>query len=63
VFVRLAIEGRDLTKLPLIKRRKILNSKLKFQSRIIRIAQYFETTATTVLQGAREQGLEGGVIA
>jgi DNA ligase D-like protein (predicted ligase) len=61
VFDLLVYQGRDLTQLPLIERREILRTKLQFQSPLIRIAQYFETTAETMLQSAREQGLEGVV--
>jgi DNA ligase D-like protein (predicted ligase) len=59
VFDLLVYQGRDLTQLPLIERREILRTKLQFQSPLIRIAQYFETSAATILQSAREQGLEG----
>jgi ATP-dependent DNA ligase len=61
VFDLLVYEGRDLTQLTLIERREILNSTLKIQSPNIRIAQYFETSVATMLQSAREQGLEGVV--
>ncbi len=61
VFDLLAYESHDLTQLPLIERRETLNSVLKFASPNIRIAQYFETSAATILQSAREQGLEGVV--
>jgi DNA ligase D-like protein (predicted ligase) len=61
VFDLLVYQGRDLTQLPLIQRREILRTKLQFQSPLIRIAQYFETSAATMLQSAREQGLEGVV--
>jgi ATP-dependent DNA ligase len=61
IFDLLVYQGCDLTQLQLIERREILNSVLKFGSRNIRIAQYFETSVETMLQGAREQGLEGVV--
>jgi hypothetical protein len=59
VFDLLIYENRDLTQLPLIERREILKSVLKFQSPRVRIAEYFETSAEVILQSAREQGLEG----
>jgi DNA ligase D-like protein (predicted ligase) len=59
VFDLLAYESRDLTQLALIERREILKSVLMFQSPRIRIAEFFETSAETILQSAREQGLEG----
>jgi bifunctional non-homologous end joining protein LigD len=61
VFDLLVYNNHDLTQLPLTERREILKSTLKFQSLQIRIADYFETSAETMLQSAREQGLEGVV--
>jgi DNA ligase D-like protein (predicted ligase) len=61
VFDLLVVEGSDLTHAPLIDRRAILKTKLKFGSPLIRIAPYFETSAATMLQSAREQRLEGVV--
>lgn len=61
VFDLLVFEGRDLTHVPLVERRAILQEKLQFISPLIRIAPYFETSATTMLQSARKQGLEGVV--
>jgi DNA ligase D-like protein (predicted ligase) len=61
VFDLLVYQSRDVTQLPLVERREILRSNVKFQSPRIRIAQYFETSAETMLQSAREQGLEGVV--
>ena len=40
-------EGRDLTRLPLIERREIMRSVLKFSSPRIRISDYVEASATT----------------
>jgi DNA ligase D-like protein (predicted ligase) len=59
VFDLLVYQNRDLTLLPLIERRAILRSGLKFQSPQVRIAEYFETSARTMLESAAEQGLEG----
>jgi len=61
VFDQLVCQNRDLTQLPLVERREILRSNVKFQSPRILIAEYFETSAETMLQSAREQGLEGVV--
>jgi ATP-dependent DNA ligase len=61
VFDLLILENRDLTRLPLIERRQILNSVLKFQSAKIRIAEYFETSVENILSAVRAQGLEGVV--
>ncbi len=61
VFDLLFFEGSDLTHASLIDRRTILKAKLRFDSPLIRIAPYFETNAETMLQSAREQGLEGVV--
>jgi len=58
VFDLLCHQGRDLTGLPLIERRKAL-ATLKFQSQWIRIADYFEASSGTLLRAAREQQLEG----
>jgi ATP-dependent DNA ligase len=61
IFDLLVYGNRDLTQLPLIERREILNSALKLQSPKIRITQYVETSAETMLRSARKQGLEGVV--
>jgi DNA ligase D-like protein (predicted ligase) len=61
VFDLLVYEGSDLTHAPLLDRRAILMTKLEFASALIRIVPYFETSAATMLQSAREQGLEGVV--
>jgi ATP-dependent DNA ligase len=59
VFDLLVYEGRDLTRLPLIERRDIMRSVLRFKSGRIRISDYIEATATDMLDAVREQGLEG----
>jgi bifunctional non-homologous end joining protein LigD len=61
VFDLLVYQNRDLTQLPLIERREILRSVLKFHSPRIRIAEYFETSAAAMLESTAEQGLEGVV--
>ena len=52
-------QGRDLTRLPLIERRDIMRSALKFKSPRIRIFDYVEASATDMLRAVRQQGLEG----
>ena len=59
VFDLLVYQGRDLTRLPLIERREIMRSVLKFKSPRIRISDYVEASATDILNAVREQGLEG----
>ena len=61
VFDLLVYQNRDLTQLPLIERREILQSVLRFQSPRVRIAEYFETSAAAMLESAAEQELEGVV--
>ena len=61
VFDLLVYDNRDLTQLPLIERREILRSVIKFQPPRVRIVEYFETPVEVMLQSAREQGLEGVV--
>ena len=59
VFDLLVYQGRDLTRLPLIERRDIMRSVLKFNSGRVRISDYIEASATDILQAVRKQGLEG----
>jgi bifunctional non-homologous end joining protein LigD len=59
VFDLLVYDGRDLTRLPLVERREIMRSALKFKSPRIRISDYVEASATDMLDAVREQGLEG----
>ena len=61
IFDLLICQNRDLTQLPLIERRELLKSLLKFQSPRIRIAEYFESSARAMLESTAEQGLEGVV--
>jgi bifunctional non-homologous end joining protein LigD len=58
IFDLLVCNDRDLTRLPLIERRKLLNL-LKLKSGRIRIAEQFEVTASDMLAAVREQKLEG----
>jgi DNA ligase D-like protein (predicted ligase) len=59
VFDLLVYKGRDLTRLPLIERRDILRSVLKFSSDRIRVTDYLEASAADMLHAVRAQGLEG----
>jgi len=59
IFDLLVYHSHDLTHLPLIERREIMGSVLKFGSPRIRIAEYFETSAEKMLSAVRGQGLEG----
>jgi bifunctional non-homologous end joining protein LigD len=59
VFDLLIHKGRDLTRLPLIERREIMRSVLKFRSSRVRICDYVEAYATDMLAAVRAQGLEG----
>jgi ATP-dependent DNA ligase len=62
VFDLLVYEGRDLTRLPLIERREIMRSVLKFRSPRIRISDYVEASATDMLSAVRQQGLNFSAI-
>ena len=59
IFDLLIYEGRDLTRLPLIERRQLLSSLLKFNSGRIRITDFLEASAADMLHAVRQQGLEG----
>jgi len=61
VFDLLVYNNRDLTHLPLIERRQMMKTVLKFESPRIRITDYFEASADDMLSVARGQGLEGVV--
>jgi ATP-dependent DNA ligase len=58
VFDLLCYKNRDLTGLPLLKRRKILRS-LKFDGGRIAISEYVQASAERMLAAVREQRLEG----
>jgi DNA ligase D-like protein (predicted ligase) len=58
IFDLMICDNRDLTKLPLVERRKLLKS-LKLASGRIRIAEQFEVSATDMLAAVRQQQLEG----
>jgi bifunctional non-homologous end joining protein LigD len=59
VFDLLVYENRDLTRLPLVERRELMLSLLKFRSPRIRISDFVEASASDMLDAVRHQGLEG----
>jgi len=61
IFDLLVCNDRDLTRLPLIERHKLLNVLVKLKSGRIRISEQFEVTANDMLVAVREQKLEGVV--
>src|SRR5436190_137737 len=58
VFDILWLDGYDLTRLPLIKRRKILKQNLPHEE-MIRMSESFETSAKEFLDVAANMGMEG----
>ena len=58
VFDLLCLKGRDLTRLPLVERRALLNS-LSIRDKRIRIVDYAEASAADLLAAVRQQRLEG----
>src|SRR5467141_3553868 len=61
IFDLLVCNDRDLTRLPLMERHKLLNVLVKLKSGRIRISEQFEVTANDMLVAVREQKLEGFV--
>jgi bifunctional non-homologous end joining protein LigD len=61
IFDLLVCNNRDLTRLPLIERRKLMNLLVTLKSGRIRISEQFEVTANDMLVAVREQKLEGVV--
>ncbi len=59
IFDLLICNDRDLTKLPLVERRKLLTSLKLASTRRIRIAEQFEASANDMLAAVRQQQLEG----
>lgn len=59
IFDLLVFSGRDLTSLPLEKRRDLMKSVLDLRSPRIRFSEQFNTSARDILAAVREQGLEG----
>src|SRR6266849_6581442 len=60
VFDVLVLNGRDLTSLPLIERRKLL-AGIKIRSSWIRVSEQFDISADQMLAAVRQQQLEGVV--
>jgi bifunctional non-homologous end joining protein LigD len=59
IFDLLVCNDRDLTKLPLSERRKLMESLLKLSSHRIRVSEQFEVPARDMLAAVRHQRLEG----
>jgi DNA ligase D-like protein (predicted ligase) len=59
VFDLLFYDNRDLMHLPLIKRREMLRSLIKFDDARVKISEYVEASAERMLSAVREQRLEG----
>ena len=59
VFDLLCWKDRDLTRLPLIERRMLLNALLVVNDKRITIADYVDAAPRDLLAAVREQGLEG----
>jgi bifunctional non-homologous end joining protein LigD len=58
VFDVLYVEGRDVTRLPYVERRQLLESKVKATS-WLQLSPAIPATGVTLFEAAREQGLEG----
>jgi bifunctional non-homologous end joining protein LigD len=58
VFDLLCLKGRDLTRLPLVERRALLNS-VPIRDERIKIVDFVEASSTDLLAAARQQRLEG----
>ena len=59
VFDLLICQDRDLTRLRLSERRKLMKSHLKLHPGRVRIAEQFEASASDMLAAVRQQRLEG----
>jgi ATP-dependent DNA ligase len=59
IFDLLCCKDRDLTRLPLVERRALLKSLVSIRDKRIRISEYVEASATSLLSAVREQHLEG----
>src|SRR5207237_8290458 len=58
-FDMLICNYRDITRLPLSERRKLMKSLLRLRSPRLRIAEQFEASASDMLAAVRQQQLEG----
>lgn len=59
VFDLLCYKYQDTTRLPLIERRKLMKSVLKFKTPRVVVSEYVEATAEDILAAVRKSGLEG----
>jgi bifunctional non-homologous end joining protein LigD len=59
MFDLLYYENHDLTGLPLLKRREMLGSRIKFDDARVKISEFVEASAEQMLSAVREQRLEG----
>ena len=59
IFDLLCWEDRDLTHVPMVERRALLNSVVVIPDKRIRISDYFEAAPKDLLSAVREQRLEG----
>lgn len=59
VFDLLCYNNRDLTGLPLLKRRDMLRSLIKFEGGRVKISEFVEASAEQMLSAVVEQRLEG----
>jgi ATP-dependent DNA ligase len=59
VFDLLCDDNHDLTRPPLIRRRDLLRSLIKFGDSRVKIAEYVEASADQMLPAVSEQRLEG----
>src|SRR5215468_4769865 len=59
MFDLLCYDNRDLTRLPLLKRREILRSRIKFAHDRVKIAEYIKASADQMLAAVKQQRLEG----
>ena len=59
IFDLLIYNNRDLTRLPLSERRKLMKSVLELRPGRLRIIEQFEASAADMLAAVRQQGLEG----
>ena len=59
VFDLLCYNHRDLTRLPLLKRRDMLRSLIKFDGGRVKISEFVDASPEQMLSAVREQRLEG----